>query len=115
MPQAPRLSAAAHRLLSGFEADVLPAGSARPRQYSLSGPVPTTALLGWNGFAQALAAAEAGDASAFSAQRVTSPQDSTFAGLAVFCVDYAPVIFGPLSLTWRWSLRSLRSAIVGAP
>ena len=55
-------------------------------------PIPAFGLPGWNVFAQALAAAEAGDASAFATPRVTTPRDPTFAGLAVNCVDYPPLI-----------------------
>jgi pimeloyl-ACP methyl ester carboxylesterase len=57
-------------------------------------PIPAFGHAGWNGFAQALAAAEAGDATAFATPLVTSPRDGTFAGLAVNCVDYPPLIAG---------------------
>jgi TAP-like protein len=56
-------------------------------------PIPPIAP-GWAGLAEALAAAEGGDASAFAAPRKTSPADSDFAGLAVDCIDYPPVIGG---------------------
>jgi pimeloyl-ACP methyl ester carboxylesterase len=61
-------------------------------------PIPAFRHTGWSGFAQALAAAEGGDASAFATPLVTSPRDSTFAGLAVNCLDYPPLIddFGDL-------------------
>jgi hypothetical protein len=57
-------------------------------------PIPVFGLPGWTGFAQALAAAEAGDASAFATPLVTSPRDGTFAGLAVNCIDFPPLIGG---------------------
>jgi pimeloyl-ACP methyl ester carboxylesterase len=57
-------------------------------------PIPAFGHAGWNGFAQALAAAEAGDATAFATPLVTSPRDGTFAGLAVNCIDYPPLIGG---------------------
>jgi pimeloyl-ACP methyl ester carboxylesterase len=49
---------------------------------------------GWAGAAQALAAAQAGDAGAFVQPLATSPDDGVFAGLAVNCVDYPPFIRG---------------------
>ena len=55
-------------------------------------PVPAFGVPGWNGFAQALAALEAGDAGAFARSLVTGPRDGTFAGLAVICLDYPPLI-----------------------
>jgi pimeloyl-ACP methyl ester carboxylesterase len=55
-------------------------------------PIAAFSMPGWNGFAQALAALEAGDASAFARPLATSPRDGTFAGLAVNCVDYPPLI-----------------------
>lgn len=57
-------------------------------------PIPALGHPGWNGFAQALAALEAGDAGAFARSLVASPRDGTFAGLAVNCVDYPPLIGG---------------------
>jgi pimeloyl-ACP methyl ester carboxylesterase len=55
-------------------------------------PIPAFGLPGWSGFAQALAAAEGGDASAFATPLVSSARDGTFAGLAVNCLDYPPLI-----------------------
>jgi pimeloyl-ACP methyl ester carboxylesterase len=56
-------------------------------------PIPALGIPGWNGLAEALAAAEAGDASAFATPLATSPQeDGLFAGLAVQCVDYPDFI-----------------------
>jgi pimeloyl-ACP methyl ester carboxylesterase len=57
-------------------------------------PIPAFSRPGWNGFAQALVALDAGDASAFARSLVTSPRDGTFAGLAVNCVDYPPLVRG---------------------
>src|SRR3954468_12183265 len=57
-------------------------------------PIPAFSRPGWSGFAQALVALEAGDASAFARSLVTSPRDGTFAGLAVNCVDYPPLVRG---------------------
>jgi pimeloyl-ACP methyl ester carboxylesterase len=57
-------------------------------------PIPAIGAPGWNGFAQALAAAESGDASAFATPLVTSPRDGRFGGLAVNCIDYPPLIGG---------------------
>jgi pimeloyl-ACP methyl ester carboxylesterase len=49
---------------------------------------------GWNGLAKALVALAAGDASDFARPLIHSSNDSTFAGLAVNCVDYRPIIGG---------------------
>ena len=49
---------------------------------------------GWPGAAQALAAAQGGDASAFVQPLATSPDDGVFAGLAINCVDSPPFIGG---------------------
>jgi pimeloyl-ACP methyl ester carboxylesterase len=49
---------------------------------------------GWAGAAQALAAAQAGDAGAFVQPLATGPDDGVFAGLAINCVDYPPFIGG---------------------
>ena len=46
----------------------------------------------WNDFANALARAEQGDASAFSMHLAASPTDDPFAGLAINCADYPPEI-----------------------
>jgi pimeloyl-ACP methyl ester carboxylesterase len=62
-------------------------------------PIPAIGEPGWNGFAQALAAADAGDASAFAKPLVTSSTDGTFAGLAVNCIDYPPLIRSSQDLT----------------
>jgi pimeloyl-ACP methyl ester carboxylesterase len=52
-------------------------------------PIPAIGQPGWNGLAEALAAAEAGDASGFAMPLATGPQeDGLFGGLAVDCVDY---------------------------
>jgi pimeloyl-ACP methyl ester carboxylesterase len=72
-------------------------GDIRLNAYDLllvKSPIPALGNRGWNGFAEALAALEAGDASAFARPLVTSPRDGTFAGLAVNCVDYPPLIRG---------------------
>jgi pimeloyl-ACP methyl ester carboxylesterase len=55
-------------------------------------PVPALRIPGWNGLATALAAAEAGDASAFSPELATSQQSPSFAGLAVDCIDLPRMI-----------------------
>src|SRR3954469_20871572 len=55
-------------------------------------PIPAFGRFGWNGFADALAALEAGDASAFARSLVGSPRDGTFAGLAVNCIDYPRLV-----------------------
>jgi pimeloyl-ACP methyl ester carboxylesterase len=57
-------------------------------------PVPAFGEPGWNGLAQALAAAEAGDASAFATPLLDTPQNGMFAGLAVDCLDYGPLVRG---------------------
>jgi len=57
-------------------------------------PIPAFHRFGWNGFADALAALEAGDASAFARSLVGSPRDGTFAGLAVNCIDYPRLVRG---------------------
>jgi len=54
--------------------------------------VPAIGLPTWNDFANALARAEQGDASAFSMQLPASPTDDPFAGLAINCADYPPEI-----------------------
>jgi len=46
----------------------------------------------WNDFANALARAEQGDASAFSMHLAASPTDDPFAALAINCADYPPEI-----------------------
>ncbi|MFN8593674.1 MAG: alpha/beta hydrolase [Thermomicrobiales bacterium] len=54
-----------------------------------STPFPDLGIAGWNTLAQAIADAEAGDASAFSPQLATSPSDPLFAsGPAIACLDY---------------------------
>jgi pimeloyl-ACP methyl ester carboxylesterase len=56
-------------------------------------PIPVIGAPGWNGLAQALAAlAGSGDASAFATRLATSPRDGSFAGLAVNCIDFPPLI-----------------------
>jgi pimeloyl-ACP methyl ester carboxylesterase len=55
-------------------------------------PIPAFGEPGWNGLAQALAALESGDAGAFAGQAVRSSSDETFAGLAVSCLDYPPIV-----------------------
>ena len=57
-------------------------------------PVPAIGEPGWNGLAQALAQAEAGDASAFAAPRATGPSDDPFPGLAVLCSEYPSFVHG---------------------
>ena len=52
--------------------------------------VPALGVPTWTDFANALARAEQGDASAFSAELAASPLD--FAGLAINCSDYPPEI-----------------------
>ena len=49
---------------------------------------------GWNGLAQALALAEAGDATAFAAQLATSPREDPFPGEAVLCDEFTSFIHG---------------------
>lgn len=63
-------------------------------QLLFQSPIPAIGHPGWKGFAQALAAALGGDASAFATPLVTSPRDGTFAGLATNCLDYPPLIGG---------------------
>ena len=55
-------------------------------------PIPGFGHPGWNGLAQALAAAETGDAGALATPLATSPRDGMFAGLAVNCIDYPRLI-----------------------
>ena len=79
-------------------------GDIRLNAYNLllfKDPVPAFGVPGWNGLAQALAALEAGDAGAFTRSLATRPRDGTFAGLAVICLDYPPLIH---------SFRDLRAA-----
>jgi pimeloyl-ACP methyl ester carboxylesterase len=57
-------------------------------------PIPAIGHPGWNGLAQALAAADAGDAGALATLRATSSRDGVFAGLAVNCIDYPPLVRG---------------------
>jgi hypothetical protein len=52
--------------------------------------VPALHMPAWNDFANALAAADQGDASAFSTSLATSPTE--FAGLAINCADYPPEV-----------------------
>jgi pimeloyl-ACP methyl ester carboxylesterase len=52
-------------------------------------PTPAFGLPGWEGLAEALAAAQAGDASAFGSYRAQSEADPNYAGLAIECVDWA--------------------------
>lgn len=52
-------------------------------------PNPALGMPGWNGLAEALAAAAAGDASAFSRKLATGPtNDTLFAGPAITCLDF---------------------------
>ena len=51
-------------------------------------PTPAFGLPGWEGLAKALAAAQAGDASAFGSYRAQSEADPNYAGLAIECVDW---------------------------
>ena len=51
-------------------------------------PRPDLGLPGWNGLAQALARAAAGDASALSTQSASGPEDPLYAGLAISCLDF---------------------------
>jgi pimeloyl-ACP methyl ester carboxylesterase len=55
-------------------------------------PIPAIGTPGWNGFASALASAEAGDASFFSKTRIADPHNGNFGGLAVNCIDYPPLV-----------------------
>ena len=57
-------------------------------------PVPAFGVPGWNGLAQALAQAEAGDASVFAAHLATGPRDGPFSGLAVICSDFPSPVLG---------------------
>ena len=79
-------------------------GDIRLNAYNLllfKSPVPAFGVPGWNGLAQALAALEARDVGAFTRSLATGPRDGTFAGLAVICLDYPPLIH---------SFRDLRAA-----
>jgi pimeloyl-ACP methyl ester carboxylesterase len=51
-------------------------------------PTPAFGLPGWEGLAKALAAAQAGDASAFGSYRAQSEADPNYAGLAIECADW---------------------------
>ena len=52
-------------------------------------PIPGLGLPGWNGLAEALAAAVAGDASAFSPALATGPADNAYvSGPAIECLDF---------------------------
>jgi pimeloyl-ACP methyl ester carboxylesterase len=51
-------------------------------------PTPGFGLPGWEGLAEALAAAQAGDASGFGSYLAQSEADGVFAGLAIECVDW---------------------------
>ena len=51
-------------------------------------PTPAFGLPGWEGLAKELAAAQAGDASAFGSYRAQSEADPNYAGLAIECVDW---------------------------
>jgi pimeloyl-ACP methyl ester carboxylesterase len=57
-------------------------------------PVPAFGSPGWNGVAEALAQAEAGDASVFAAHLATSPRDDPFPSLGVLCADYPSFVHG---------------------
>jgi pimeloyl-ACP methyl ester carboxylesterase len=57
-------------------------------------PIPAVREPGWNGFAQALAAGTAGDASAFATPLAHRPQDGPFTGLAIACLDFRPLVHG---------------------
>ena len=57
-------------------------------------PVAAFGEPGWNGLAQALAQAEAGDASAFAAPLATSPSEDPFPGLAVLCSEFPSFVHG---------------------
>jgi pimeloyl-ACP methyl ester carboxylesterase len=52
-------------------------------------PTPAFGLPGWEGLATALAAAQAGDASALAPYLALSEDSGLFAGLAIECVDWA--------------------------
>src|SRR4051794_10282634 len=58
----------------------------------LKDPIPALGEPGWAGLAQALAQAQAGDATAFAAHLATSSRDDPFPGLAVLCLEFAPPI-----------------------
>jgi pimeloyl-ACP methyl ester carboxylesterase len=51
-------------------------------------PTPAFGLPGWEGLAEVLAEAQAGDASAFAPQLAQSETDAAYAGLAIECVDW---------------------------
>jgi pimeloyl-ACP methyl ester carboxylesterase len=55
-------------------------------------PTPAFGLPGWEGLAKELAAAQAGDASAFASHLAQSEADAYYAGLAIECVDWETVI-----------------------
>jgi pimeloyl-ACP methyl ester carboxylesterase len=57
-------------------------------------PIPAIGRPGWPGAAQALAAAQAGDAGAFAHGRATSFDDAVFPGLATNCIDYPRFVGG---------------------
>jgi TAP-like protein len=57
-------------------------------------PVAALENPGWNGLAQALALAEAGDATAFAAQLATSPSGDPFPGEAVLCAEFTSFVHG---------------------
>jgi fermentation-respiration switch protein FrsA (DUF1100 family) len=71
----------------------------RLRPAALQKPIHAFGAAGWARFAQALAAADGGDASAFAAPLVASTRDTNFAGLAVNCSDYANLIRTRADLT----------------
>jgi pimeloyl-ACP methyl ester carboxylesterase len=52
-------------------------------------PLAAEGLPGWQGLGEALAAAEAGDASAFATPLATDPRSDPLPSLAINCVDYA--------------------------
>jgi pimeloyl-ACP methyl ester carboxylesterase len=54
--------------------------------------LPAVGQPGWADLAVALAAAEAGDASRLSTPIETNPKSDSFAGLAVICLDYPPLL-----------------------
>jgi len=58
----------------------------------LKDPIPALGEPGWAGLAQALAQAQAGDATAFAAHLATSSRDDPFPGLAVLCLEFAPPV-----------------------
>jgi pimeloyl-ACP methyl ester carboxylesterase len=57
-------------------------------------PVAAFGEPGWTGLAQALAQAEAGDASAFAAPLATGPSEDPFPGLAVLCSEFPSFVHG---------------------